>query len=246
MRSVNGKRTQWMDKALEDQPAERKARVLEIILKYGIDPEDEFFIIFVALGQLQVLIEESPQSWQTLFADFESALDAWSNNHLNSLEALAANAENSKEHAEGLKKLKKILSIYGKILEQLRKDIRSLSQNYKSLNNPQNDSYRTWEKTLNDTLDRIESRIEGDRRERQRGITHNSQGSPKISSDKKVALLMFLSIAGFSTLGFFQWQQHQMIEQIQQRSEWIWINQLKRDCQSGARSPESSECTDLL
>ena len=54
-------RTQWLDKALEGKPPEIKARVLEIILKMGIDPENEFFVIFVALGQLQVLIEDSPE-----------------------------------------------------------------------------------------------------------------------------------------------------------------------------------------
>ena len=66
-----------LDQVLSEQEPEKKARVLEIILKYNIDPRDEFFIIFVALGHLQILMEESPQNWGNLFQSFEGELNQW-------------------------------------------------------------------------------------------------------------------------------------------------------------------------
>ena len=77
MTMLNGQsdKTQWLDKALEGSPPETKARVLEIILKYKIDPDNEFFMIFVALGSLQILIEQSPQDWQVLFENFQEELN---------------------------------------------------------------------------------------------------------------------------------------------------------------------------
>ena len=81
-------RTQWLDKALEGKPPEIKARVLEIILKMGIDPENEFFVIFVALGQLQVLIEDSPSEWKHLFEGFQEELGEWATTNVETLSHL--------------------------------------------------------------------------------------------------------------------------------------------------------------
>ena len=81
-------RTQWLDKALEGKSPEIKARVLEIILKMGIDPENEFFVIFVALGQLQVLIEDSPSEWKHLFEGFQEELGEWATTNVETLSYL--------------------------------------------------------------------------------------------------------------------------------------------------------------
>lgn len=78
-------RTELLDRVLEGKSAEVKARVLDLIVRMGIDPEDEFFLIFIALGQLQVLIEDSPQEWQALFTSFKEELRSWENSNLRTL-----------------------------------------------------------------------------------------------------------------------------------------------------------------
>jgi hypothetical protein len=103
-------KTQWLDKALDGQSAHIKARVLEIILKYGIDPENEFFIIFVALGQLQVLIENSPTEWEGVFQSFHNELDQWTDSNLKILESLVSKAEATDMLAQSLKELVNLLS----------------------------------------------------------------------------------------------------------------------------------------
>ncbi|AFY71974.1 hypothetical protein Pse7367_3748 (plasmid) [Thalassoporum mexicanum PCC 7367] len=97
--------TQWLDQALAGQEAEVKARVLEIILKYKIDPENEFFVIFVALGQLQVLVEDSPQEWQHLFQSFQQELEQWTQTNLSTLEVQSQEAETVTVLAHNTKKL---------------------------------------------------------------------------------------------------------------------------------------------
>jgi hypothetical protein len=109
MLDTNNK-TLWLDKALDGQSAQIKARVLEIILKYGIDPQNEFFIIFVALGQLQVLLENSPNEWEGVFQSFHNELDQWTDTNLKILESLVSKAEATDLLAQSLKELMSLLS----------------------------------------------------------------------------------------------------------------------------------------
>ena len=106
----NGRRssdakTQWLDKALEGKPSEIKARVLEIILKMGIDPENEFFVIFVALGQLQVLIEDSPSQWKDLFEEFREELGEWATTNVETLSHLTHKTQTMERLAQSSERL---------------------------------------------------------------------------------------------------------------------------------------------
>ena len=46
-----------INSALGNRPSEVRARVLDILHQLGIDGQDEFWLLFIAFGQLQVLIE---------------------------------------------------------------------------------------------------------------------------------------------------------------------------------------------
>ncbi|MCU0533575.1 MAG: hypothetical protein MUD14_06735 [Hydrococcus sp. Prado102] len=61
-RGTRDARTQWLDKALEGKPSEIKARVLEIILKMGIDPENEFFVILGSERGSDQQVSQQPAS----------------------------------------------------------------------------------------------------------------------------------------------------------------------------------------
>jgi hypothetical protein len=75
-------RSELIDQALEGQSAEVKARVLAIIIRYNIDVRNEFFLIFVAIGHLLAIVEESPENWRALFDDFKRDLDQWTQANL--------------------------------------------------------------------------------------------------------------------------------------------------------------------
>ena len=61
-----------LDIALEGQSEEYRRKVLELAFKGKIEPTDPVFLILLATGRLEVLIQESPKP-----EDFELAFDRW-------------------------------------------------------------------------------------------------------------------------------------------------------------------------
>ena len=61
-----------LDIALEGQSEEYRRKVLELAFKGKIEPTDPIFLILLATGRLEVLIEESPKP-----EDFELAFERW-------------------------------------------------------------------------------------------------------------------------------------------------------------------------
>lgn len=68
---------QWLDIVLKGKSASVKAKVMEVTTKMGIDPDDEFLVIFVALGQFIALVEKCPSQWDKLFTEFQEDLERW-------------------------------------------------------------------------------------------------------------------------------------------------------------------------
>ena len=142
-KSLRDSRTHWLDKALEDSPPSVKARVLEIILKMGIDPEDEFFIIFVAIGQLQVLIEDSPNDWKNLFAEFERELDEWATTNVETLSHLHHKTKALEELAQSFDKLGDYFGVFTEICRQLMRESQTANRCFlESLSNLQDSSVK--------------------------------------------------------------------------------------------------------
>ncbi len=61
-----------LDIALEGQSEEYRRKVLELAFKGKIEPTDPIFLILLATGRLEMLIQESPKP-----EDFELAFDRW-------------------------------------------------------------------------------------------------------------------------------------------------------------------------
>lgn len=64
--------------ALQNESAEHRAKVLEFVLDWEINPNEEFFLIFAAIGHLKVLIEQAPEDIRQLFKSVLQELDEWS------------------------------------------------------------------------------------------------------------------------------------------------------------------------
>lgn len=92
--SNNGKTAQdLLDRVLLGKPEETKAKVLELVLRLGINPQDELFLIMIALNHLQVLIEDAPHDWQALFIEFSGELAEWSEVNRATLDSIIRKAE---------------------------------------------------------------------------------------------------------------------------------------------------------
>ena len=98
-------RVSMLDRALEGATAEAKARVRGVLLRYGIDEDNEFFMIFVAIGHLLVLVEEAPENWQSFFDDIYGELNQWSSQNRKSLESLKLHTQTSAELIQSLRLL---------------------------------------------------------------------------------------------------------------------------------------------
>lgn len=94
-----------LDQALEGATAEEKARVRGVLLRFGIETDHEFYIIFVAIGQLLVLVEEAPEKWRALFDDVQQELKQWSQENFKSLESIKQHAQTSADLIAVLRRL---------------------------------------------------------------------------------------------------------------------------------------------
>lgn len=86
--SLNGvkpKNMTLLDQALEGKDPEFQRRVLQWVVKTGIRENDELFLIMVAIGQLQFLLEQSPKDFQQMF-------DGWGERVLGFVEEAKRNA----------------------------------------------------------------------------------------------------------------------------------------------------------
>ncbi len=75
--------------ALQGESPEHINRVLSLIIKFDIDPDEEFFLIIAAIGHLKVLVEDAPKEWQHLFELFSGELDQWAATNVEHLRLFA-------------------------------------------------------------------------------------------------------------------------------------------------------------
>ena len=89
-----------LDRVLIGKDDTVKARVLQLVVRLGIDPQDELFLVMIALNHLQLLVEDAPTEWQELFFEFKGELNHWSETNLQVLDSLIAKAKNQEALAE--------------------------------------------------------------------------------------------------------------------------------------------------
>jgi hypothetical protein len=98
-----------LERMLEGKPDDTKVRVLNLVYRLKINPDDPFFLVFIAMGYLQTLIEDSPQEWEDTFQQFKEELDEWTSIHLETLETLAKRAESEKNLSDVSSRLATLL-----------------------------------------------------------------------------------------------------------------------------------------
>lgn len=108
--SRNGHKAQdLLDRMLEGKPDTAKARVLNLVYRLKIDANDPLFLVMIAMGYLQTLIEDSPEAWEQTFESFKEELNAWTELHLETLESLAKRAESEKNLSDVSSRLATLL-----------------------------------------------------------------------------------------------------------------------------------------
>jgi len=62
----------FLERLLEDKDDAYRARILHLVLSTGIDPTDPVFLLLVATGRLEVMLEDAPKSLEKLLKTWAS------------------------------------------------------------------------------------------------------------------------------------------------------------------------------
>ena len=228
-------RMELIDQALDGQSAEVKARVLAIIIRYNIDVRNEFFLIFVAIGHLLAIVEESPENWRSLFDDFKGELDEWTSANLRTLAAIHQQGAAQERMSQSFLKLTdSILNSNGKT-DVLQKDLIKLSKTLSGLTS----SLSQITQDSRSNRDAISS-INSDLAKLVKGLLNVKRSVEEASS---TSFWLAVSTAGLSlVLCFGFWQQQRVLAQHSKQLRWIQQKAEREECLNGLVSPDESYC----
>jgi len=264
-------RTYWLDRALEGQTPEVKARVLELVLKMGVDPKDEFFMIFVGMGQLQVLLLDAPERWQEIFSGFlgqlESGMETWE-------KKLAKVSFPTSEREEGTKKvISDVLQTCKSLKSQLEethqgvnksvgatltkieglssstanisRDLKSSKERLGALEQEMGRLNRLVQKLVNSLEEQGD---DGSLQSRPDSWQELFKEIPKALWSYKGHILSYglIFLVGFGGARSLYLPQQRLLESMAQRTQWLLEKENRRDCLEGIKPKGSPECRDVF
>lgn len=231
---------------LKGRSPEIQNDVMQYMLTYDIDPADEFFIIFVALGELETLIEKSPQQWQQLFTGFQGELKQWTNNNLKILEHLSHKAELTEKLATNSENLSdsliKFLGICETLISQLQKS-NGLQADYLNQLPTSQTKLPNWEEEVLKRMSQLDNQTQQ---------LNQKLDNPKVSNKNKNEtgiwksnLMLGLIGVTLLTTSYFNVNQSRVNQNINQRVQWLLEKANRQDCLSGIKKADSPECRSL-
>ena len=228
----NGRQeTDLLDKVLADKPPEVKARVLEVVYRLGISPKDELFLVILALGYLEVLIQDSPKEWEDLFLDFKNELDQWTDSNLEILDSLVRKAETEEMLAKNSQQLVAVLTNLTNCCNLLMTAVQtSGSRNSSSLVN--NFSFPDEILHKMNAIQEQNAQIS-----RQLSNLHrNGNGKPwgrRLWLISSTATIVVLAAS---------WQVWGTVRDTNLRARWILEKAVRSECLTGRKARTSKEC----
>lgn len=255
-----------LDQALEGATAEEKARVRGVLLRFGIDTDHEFYVIFVAIGQLLVLVEEAPENWRALFEDVHQELKQWSRENFKSLESIKQHAMTSAELIAVLRRLLDSMqrsqswsqeTVQG--LSSLRLKLSSIDSGLSDLASSSRDSHQKLgqieailgvSKVQLDKLIRQSNQTESDLGVLARHLSLLSENERR-SRIREWILSCSLAVLGLVAVGQFfgnQAMRQQLADQEQRLAgqqetvDWIFRKANRAECIYGIKPPDNPQC----
>ena len=224
-----------LDQALEGATAEEKARVRGVLLRFGIEPDHEFYVIFVAIGQLLVLVEEAPEKWRALFDDVHQELKQWSRENFKSLESIKHHAQTSAELITVLRRLLDSMKVSDNRSNEMRSTLSSLSLKLTSIENSLA-SMQALSRQSSGRLSQIEGQIET--------LTEFANRRDWIS--------IFSGIFGAATVGLLllnNWTmarrldtQELLLRRQTVRIDWLLEKASRQECFLRVKPPSDPQC----
>lgn len=240
----NGKGTDLQDRVLRDLTPEQRARTLDLVNRLDLHKDDPLWLIALAIGQLQVLLQDSPQDLRLLFDTVHMELEEWTEATTTVLEATLQDAKNTEVLAHGLENLLSVLTTFSKLLTELATSLNqhgsqsglgNLSAEFGHLRQEFATLLQTNSTSLRDSIStQVSNQVEA-------ALRHTNRTSN--TSDKR---LLWVSVGANALLllGVFSlWRTH---AETSQRVQWLWIHQQKIECSVGVLPKSSKQCRVLL
>lgn len=220
-----------LDKVLADKPPEVKARVLEVVYRLGISPKDELFLVMLALGYLQILIQDSPKEWEDLFLDFKNELDQWTDSNLEILDSLVRKAETEEMLAKNSQQLVVVLT-------NLTNCCNQLMTVQTSVNGSRNSSLVVNNSFLDEILHKINA-LQEQNAQVSRLLNHLSRKGNGKPWGRRMQLIFSITTVAVLTFGWHVWG---TVSDTNLRARWILEKAVRSECLTGLKSKTSKEC----
>lgn len=245
--NLEKKKYEPLEQALRGQSELVKSRVYNLIVHWGIKPENEFFIIFIAIGQLLALVEDAPNRFDTSFNNFTDGIDVWTEKNIQVLNEIANKAKINERLAVGAEKLAEsstqLVQVCSELIIQL-KESSGTENNLRSQPLTSEVNYEILLKIINEKLSKIETAISN---LEQLQIQPETKSIPDLPKNAKQIwsinpiYLSFLLVL-LCLPGILSWHNTNLIEQ---RTNWLLEKANRQDCLQGIKSATSIECTSL-
>ena len=238
------RRSEAIDKLLAGRSEAIRLNVVEYMLKHDVNPEHEFFVILVALGTLETLIESSPREWQEIFSLFQGELKEWADSNKETLTLLSQKADITERLASSSESLGKYLTKFLEICEGLISQLQK--SNLSSINSQsQSQTLQTEFKNLREEhrkelsqlktkLDKLNSLIENQEKSHPPDLR-------KIWTWKDSVLFSLITTVLLATV-YLNVGQNRVVQHNNQIVQWLLYKANRQECLAGLKKPGSPEC----
>ena len=238
------RRGEVIDSLLAGRPEEFKLKVYEYMVKKDVDPEEDFFMILVALGSLETLIETSPKEWQEIFEGFQGELKEWADSNKETLTLLSQKSDTTERLASSSESLGNYLTKFLEICEGL---INQLQKSNLSLVNSQSQSQtlQTEFKNLREEHKKELSQLKTKLDKLNSLIENQEESHPpdlrKIWTWKDSAVFSLLTTILLAIV-YFNVGQNRVVQHNNQIVQWLLYKANRQECLTGIKKPGSPEC----
>ena len=244
-KSLEKKKYEPLEQALNGQSDLVKNRVYSLIVHWGIEPENEFFIIFIAMGQLVALVEEAPNRFDTSFNQFTEGINTWTETNIQILNEIANKAKIHERLAGGAEKLAEsstqLVQVCSELIIQL-KESNGTGNSSRSQPLTSEENYGILLKIISNKLSTIETLISNPTQPqvKKQVVSDLANKNGQLIWSFNLAFLGLLILSCITSI--VSWRN---ISQIDRRTNWLLEKANRQECLQGIKSPESLECKSL-
>lgn len=232
--SDNGAGRDLLDRALRDLTAEQRARALDLVLRLGIDRDDPLFLVTLAIGQLQTILEDYPQELRDTFESLSADLTTWKDTNLGVLEAIGRQADAGEQIASVSKELVNSLSVLTRLLSAQLQQPQSYPRELENFRNKLDDMQTGLDYRLTSITESLESQ------KSVRNMSNTSTGQHANAIGRwSVNWLLVLLLVGSSSSWWVLWQGQQ---QNTQTLQWLLQKSTRLECFAGAVNKKAAQC----